>query len=289
MSKKVSIAVLGLGAMGSRMAANLLKAGFDVVVWNRTALAAADLVAAGVKQATTPKEAAIGADFVMAMLRDDDASRQVWLDSETGALAGMKSGSIAIESSTLTPGWIRQLGEVLSAKGVSLLEAPVSGSRPQAETGQLIYLIGGDLEVLAQTESVLKVMGTTIQYVGALGAGALVKLCTNTLLGIQVTVLAELIGILKHAGMDAANALAAVSKTSVWSPVANYLSGSMLTENFTPQFPIELIEKDFRYILEAGEQPYAPTIKAAQSLFLDAMTKGYGKENMTGVVQLFTK
>ncbi len=284
-----SIAVLGLGAMGSRMAANLLKAGHVVTVWNRTPSAAAALVALGAKQAPTPREAAGGANFVIAMVRDDDASRDVWLAPDSGALAGMGNGTTAIESSTLTPGWIRELGDVVAKRGVALLEAPVSGSRPQAEAGQLVYLVGGDEADLKHSEPVLKAMGSTIHHVGSLGSGALVKLSTNALLGVQVTVLAELIGLLKRSGVDAAAALQAIAGTAAWSPVANSLSGSMLTGNFAPQFPIELIEKDFGYTLGAAGSPNAaPTIAAARGVFQRAIASGFGGENMTGVVQLFT-
>jgi 3-hydroxyisobutyrate dehydrogenase len=282
------IAVLGLGAMGSRMAANLLKAGHTVTVWNRTPGAAATLVAQGAKEAPTPREAAAGADLVIAMVRDDEASRDVWLAPDRGALDGMGKGAIAIESSTLTPGWIRQLGATVATRRMALLEAPVVGSRPQAEAGQLIYFVGGDEAVLKQVKPVLMAMGSAVNHVGPLGSGALVKLSTNALLGVQVTVLAELIGLLKRSGVDAASAMQAIAGTAAWSPAANYLSGSMLNGNFAPQFPIELIEKDFGYAVSAAGSPEAaPTIAAARGIFQRAIAKGFGGENMTGVVQMF--
>ncbi|WP_439839415.1 NAD(P)-dependent oxidoreductase [Aeromonas caviae] len=284
------IAVLGLGAMGSRMAANLIKAGHSVTVWNRSPAAAEALVAAGAKHASTPKDAASDADIVMAMVRDDKASRQVWLNDDTGALAGMAPGTIAIESSTLTAGWIRELGESAAERAISLLEAPVSGTTPQAEAAQLVYLVGGEAETLVRVESVLKAMGSSIQHVGPLGTGALTKLTTNTLLGIQVTVLGELIGMLQHSGADVARILDAVSATPVWSTVASRITASMLADNFTPQFPIELIEKDFGYtVLAAGSDGAAPTITAARSVFTAAIERGYAKENMTAVVKLFAR
>ncbi|UII31709.1 NAD(P)-dependent oxidoreductase [Fulvivirga ulvae] len=288
MSKRLNIAFLGLGAMGSRMAMNLIKAGHNVTVWNRTSSAAAPLVEAGAHQAQSAKDAALNADFVIAMVRDNEASREVWLDPEKGALAGMKAGSIAIESSTLTPEWIRELGQTTAASGVSLLEAPVSGTRPQAEAGQLIYLVGGDEATLRKAEPVLAIMGGSIILVGDLGTAALAKLTTNTLLGIQVTAYAELIGMLTRSGADVARILGAVAETSVWSPVASYLTGSMLTKNFSPMFPIELIEKDFDYTLQkVGAEGMAPTINAAHQVFRKAVDKGLGDENMTGVVRLF--
>ncbi|MDH4910125.1 NAD(P)-dependent oxidoreductase [Xanthomonas axonopodis pv. ricini] len=284
------ITVLGLGAMGSRMAANLIKAGHAVTVWNRSPAAAEALVAAGAALAATPREAAAGADFVMAMVRDDRASRQVWLDPDTGALAGMAAGAIALESSTLTLGWIRELGAQAALQRIALLEAPVSGSTPQAEAAQLVYLVGGEADTLTHAAPILKAMGSAIQHVGPLGSGALAKLTTNTLLGIQVAVLGELVGMLQHSGADVARVLDAVATTPVWSPVAGRISGSMLAGSFAPQFPIELIEKDFGYTVQAaGSDVVAPTIAAARSVFLAAIERGLGGENMTAVVKLFAE
>jgi len=285
-----NIALLGLGAMGSRMAANLLKADHALTVWNRTPEAAAALVAQGAKQAPTPRQAAAGADFVFAMVRDDEASREIWLSPHHGALEGLKEGAIAIESSTLTPGWIRELGLAVAARGSALLEAPVAGSRPQAETSQLVYFIGGDEAVLKQVKPLLIAMGSTITHVGPLGSGALVKLSTNAFLGVQVTVLAELIGLLKRSGADVASAVKAIGGTAAWSPAANNLSSSMLAGNVSPQFPVELIEKDFGYAVDAAGSPEdVPTIAAARGVFQKAVANGFGGDNMTSVVQLFTK
>lgn len=283
------IAVLGLGAMGSRMAANLIKAGHQVTVWNRSPASANALAAAGATAVATPRAAVCGAEFVIAMVRDNEASRDIWLNAEIGALAGMAEGAIAIESSTLTLQWVRELGKHTSARGIALLEAPVSGSRPQAEAGQLVYLVGGDAQVLELARPVLAAMGSSVHHVGALGDGALTKLATNALLGIQVTALAEIIGLLQHNRADVAKVLGAIAGTSVWAPVAHYLSGTMIAGSFTPQFPIELIEKDFGYALQAAQSTEAmPTISAASGVFKQAIVRGLAAENMTAVVQLFS-
>ena len=284
------IAVLGLGAMGSRMAANLVQAGHQVTVWNRSPEAAAPLTTAGATQAATPRQAAAGAEFVMAMLRDNAASSQVWLDPDNGALAGMAEGAIAIESSTLTAEWVRELGAQLAGRGVSLLEAPVAGSRPQAESGQLVYLLGGDAGTAQRAEPLLKTMGSAIHHVGPLGAGALAKLATNTLLGIQVEVLAELVGMLERAGADVEATLKAVAATPVWSVVAQRAADSMLAGQFAPQFPVELIEKDFGYTVEtAGSEQAVPAIAAVRGVFRQGIERGLGKQHMTAVVRLFTE
>jgi 3-hydroxyisobutyrate dehydrogenase len=283
------ISILGLGAMGSRMAANLIKSGHRVTVWNRSPQAARPLIDAGARYAQTPKAAATGADFVMSMVRDNEASRQVWLDPQTGAVEGMSAGTIAIESSTLTVEWVRELGANFEERALSLLEAPVVGSTPQAESAQLIYFVGGDAGVLERTEAVLKALGSAIHRVGPLGSGALAKLATNTLLGIQVTALAELIGMLKRSDADVARVLEAISATPAWSMVAGRVSALMLADDFAPQFPVELIEKDFGYMLQtAASDSAAPTIAAARGVFRIAIEHGLGKDNMTGVVKLFT-
>ncbi|WP_431048292.1 NAD(P)-dependent oxidoreductase [Roseateles sp. L2-2] len=283
------IALLGVGAMGSRMALNLLRAGHRVTVWNRRPAAAKALVEAGARWAGTPKDAAAGAEFVIAMVRDNEASRQVWIEPETGAAVGMQAGSIAIESSTLTPAWTRELGATLAARGIPLLDAPVVGSTPQAELAQLIYLVGGDAAIYARSQDVLTAMGSSLHHVGPLGSGAMAKLVTNALLGVQVTTIAELIGLLKWSGIDASRVLAAVSRTPAWSAVAGRVSDLMLGENHAPQFPIELIDKDFGYVLSAAaDTSDVPTIAAAGEVFRTAMARGLGRDNMTGVIKLFT-
>lgn len=283
-----NVAVLGLGAMGSRMAARLLHAGHQVTVWNRSPVAAEPFLKAGASLAASPREAVTNADFVIAMVRDDEASQQVWLSPETGALAGMRNGAIAIESSTMSREWILELGKEAQAQGISFLEAPVSGSRPQAEAGQLIYFVGGDEEVAKRAEPLLETMGGAIHYVGSLGAGTMTKLATNALLGIQVTAMAELVGILKRSGVDAGRVLQAVAGTVVCSPFAKRAADGMLTGDFAPQFPVALVAKDFSYVLAAADTPdLAPTIAAAHRVFSQAEEGGLGAEHLTCVVKLF--
>ncbi len=286
----MKIAFLGLGAMGSRMAMNLLKAGYDLTVWNRTPAAVDELTAAGAKKATTPAEAAVEADVVISMVRDDEASESVWLSSKTGALHHMKAGAIGIESSTLSPDWIKKLGHAFAQNGLSLLEAPVSGSRPQAQAGQLIYIVGGDADIAEKMRPLFLSMGSAVYHTGELGSASLVKLSTNTLLGVQVTVVAELIGMLKRNGVDPARAFEIIANTAVCSPYAARSAMGMLAGDFTPQFTTELVAKDFHYSTKAaGDYALAPTIWAANQVFNEAVERGLGDENLTSVVKLFSK
>lgn len=283
------IAVLGQGAMGSRMARRLLAAGHAVTVWNRTAATCAPLKAAGARVADTPRAAVAGAAFVIAMLRDDAASQAVWLDPDQGALAGMAPGAVGIESSTLTVAFVRDLAARFAATGRRFLDAPVAGSRPQAEAGQLIYLVGGDAAVLAEADPVLRSMGGAVHHAGAAGDGAALKLAVNTLLGVQVAAMAEIIGLFARSGLDPARAVDILAATPVCSPAAKAAAASMLAGAFAPLFPVELAEKDFGYVLAAAAAAGTamPVAETARAVLAAAIARGFGPDHLTGIVRLY--
>jgi 3-hydroxyisobutyrate dehydrogenase len=282
------ITFLGLGAMGRRMAARLLAAGHPVTVWNRTPGPAAELHALGAQVAASPRAAAAEAEFVIAMVYDDEASRQVWLDPQHGAAAGTPPGAIAIESSTLTPGWVRELGAALATNGVSLLDAPVAGTRPQAEAGQLIYMVGGDAHAVDAGTPVLRAMGAAVHAVGGPGCGAWLKLAVNALLGAQTVAMAEQLAMLKRAGLDLPVALAALRGMPVTSASAAGAAALMLAGNFAPQAPVALIFKDLDCALRAAQGlglDLALTNAVAQR-FRAAEQRGLGAENLVAVAKL---
>jgi 3-hydroxyisobutyrate dehydrogenase len=284
------VAFLGLGAMGSRMATNLLRAGHELTVWNLSPEPMKKLVATGAKSATTPREAAQGNEFVITMVTNDDASRQVWLDAGNGALLGMTPGAIAIDSSTLTPAWVRELASATSKVGVALLDAMVSGSTPQAESAELVFLVGGDAHSLECAEPVLQSLGSAIRHAGPSGSGALAKLATNTLMGVQLAALAELIGMLKSQQVDAKPILDAVSATAMWNPHLTRDAESMLTGNFEALFPVRLLEKDLSYTVQTGGGDASmPTVTAVRKIFRRAIDENLGNLNMTAIVKLFSK
>ena len=284
------IAFIGLGAMGSLIVANLLKAGHEVAVYDTKPEAAKKLVSSGARMATSPREAAKGNEFVFTMVPNDEVSKKVWLDPDTGALASMESRAVALEMSTVTPAWIRKLGETVTKAGTAFLEAPVSGSTPQAESAELVFLIGGDADSLKQAEPVLKVLSSSIQHAGPIGAGALAKLITNTLMGVELTTLAEMIGMLKKQEVDPKQVLNAVAATALWNSHLTKDSESMLSGDFETHFPIKLLAKDLGYTVEtAGGEASVPTVSAARALFQRAMDERLGDLNMTAVVKLFDK
>lgn len=282
------VAVLGMGAMGARMAKRLLEAGHAVTVWNRTPAATGTLVALGATAAATPRAAASGAEIVLSIVRDDAAARAVWLDPESGALAGMAKGGVAIESSTVTPDAAKALHQACTAAGVSCLDAPVAGSRPQAEAGQLIFLVGGEEGVLRRIEPILLAMGGAAHLAGGPGAGAILKLMVNTLFGVQVAAMAELIGLARHSGVDAGRAVEIIGGTPTASPSAKGAAAGMLAGNFAPMFPIQLVAKDFGYAAElAGAEARAPLLAATRAVFARALAAGMGDDNLTGIIRLY--
>jgi 3-hydroxyisobutyrate dehydrogenase-like beta-hydroxyacid dehydrogenase len=289
MNEKIRIAVLGLGAMGSRMAARWLDAGYEVTVWNRTPDKAASLKDAGAKVAATPLEAARRADAVISMVRDNDASRAVWLDEETGALNGMDANTVAIESSTLTPDWIRDLAGEFARTGAKFIEAPVLGTRPQAEGGQLIYLIGGERDDLEKSRNLFEVTSGAIHYIGPAGAAAAMKLSVNALYGTQVAIWAEILAVLGKNGIDAEVAVDVLNTLPTTSPTLQVAGKMMAARNYTPMFPIELVEKDFGYASRLAKSAglETPLLKAVWAAYTAAIEKGYGHDNIIGIRQLY--
>ncbi|AFY97034.1 NAD(P)-dependent oxidoreductase [Chamaesiphon minutus] len=284
------IAVLGTGAMGSRLVQNLLAAGYPVTIYNRTADKVQPLLDRGAIYAVTPREAADRADIIISMVRDNDASRQVWLDPESGAILGLGKEAIAIESSTLTVEWSIELAAAIERHGSAFLDAPVVGSRPQAEAGKLIYLVGGNAEVLTTAEPVLLAAGGAIvHHLGSIGSGMAMKLAVNALFGVQVAALAEILGLLDKQGISSDRAMASLGELPVISPAAKVAGSLMVTNNHAPLFPIDLVEKDFRYVLQTAQAADAsmPLSTAIHNIFQAAIDLGFGNNNITGVVRLY--
>jgi len=284
-----AIAFLGLGAMGSRMARRILEAGHDLVVWNRTSGAEEALVAVGAKRASSPRDAAAQAEVVIAMVRDDAASREVWLDPADGALSAMRSRAVAIECSTVSVEWIRELEAVARRRSVALVEAPVVGSRPQAEAGQLIVLAGGDPILIEAQRALLQTWGAAVHIVGPVGWAAAAKLMVNVLYGTQVAVLAELVAFAKAQDVDPTHLVDALTSTPACSVGAAVALRAMLEGRWAPMFPLHLVSKDFRLVTEAqgNGESLLPITSAATRVFQNAVAAGFGGDNITGVVRRY--
>jgi len=280
------VAILGLGIMGGGMAANWLAKGFAVSVWNRTAAKAQALASRGAKIAASPREAAHGADFIFAIVADDDASRSVWLGDD-GALAGAKSGAIGVESSTLTPDWIRELARQAQAKGVGFLDAPVGGSRPAAESGELRFFVGGNRQTFEAARPALAAVGNKMDLLGPIGAGATWKLINNQLAAGQLAALAEALAVAKKAGFQDGQISDLILASAAASPIVKLKLPRMLTEDFEPtDFALHLMLKDACYAAALAQSLGAPAgmIESAAKAFERANAKGLGDKDMAAVV-----
>ncbi|MGC1650422.1 MAG: NAD(P)-dependent oxidoreductase, partial [Candidatus Sulfotelmatobacter sp.] len=181
---KPTVAILGLGIMGSGMANRLLSANFPLAVYNRNREKCVPFASAGAFIADSPREAASRSRITLSMVADDAASRDVWLGEE-GALNGAPAGSVLIESSTLSGDWIQELAAKAVERGCQFLDAPVTGTKPHAASGELLFLVGGAAEALAAAQPVFSVLGRDAVHLGANGSGALMKLVNNFVCGVQ--------------------------------------------------------------------------------------------------------
>ena len=284
--ERTAIAFLGLGAMGSRMASRLADEGIDLRVWSRSGASAA-LGARASSAAPTAAHAVSGADVAIAMLTDDDASRQVWL--EAGALGAMRPGATVVECSTLSPAWVSALAAHARDAGLRFVEAPVVGSRTHADAGHLSFLAGGEASVVDDLRPILERMGNTVHHVGPTPSGAYAKLLVNALFGAQVGVLAELLAVAARARVDTAALMQVLQSLPVLSAAAKGAAVGMLTRQFAPMFPVELAAKDLRYALAAAESVGGalPVTRVTSEIFERARAKGLGVENLTAVFKLY--
>jgi 3-hydroxyisobutyrate dehydrogenase len=282
-----SIAFLGLGTMGRGMASRLLAKGFDVAVWNRTSERAKALVSEGARVAASPADAAAGADIVISMVADDAASRTVWLDAD-GALARAKRGAVMIESSTLSPGWIAELGARVAERGCELIDAPVTGSKTHAAAGDLLFLVGGTDAALTAVRPVLAVMGSRgVLHLGPLGSGARLKLINNFVCGVQAAALAEAVALMERVGLDTEKAFPVLGDGAPGSPLVKGVGPRMLQHDYAVNFHLALMHKDLSYAMAEGERAGVPlhTAAAARDRFADAIAAGAGAQDFSAVVE----
>jgi 3-hydroxyisobutyrate dehydrogenase len=283
----MKVAVLGLGIMGAGMARQLLARGFEVTVWNRDAGKAQPLGAAGARIAVTPADAARDAEVVHAMLADDEASRAVWM-GEHGALGAMRPNDIAIESGTLTVEWMRELAAAAATRGVGFLDAPVTGSKAQAETGTLSFLVGGPPDLLERARPMLSAMGGNILHLGPHGSGAMMKLINNFMCGVQVASLAEAIGMAARSGLDVGQAAQVLANGSPGSPLVKNLAQRMVQRDYSPNFFVRLMAKDLEYARAAFARAGIELASAgvARERFLEGMRAGLGERDIASIVEL---
>ena len=273
-----TVAFLGLGAMGSRMAANLLATGHTLRAWNRDGAKAKALASQGATVCATAAEAVRGAEFICSIVADDVATREVMLGAG-GVIAAAPSGSIVIDSSTNTPAMAREVAKAAAARGVLYLDAPVSGSLAQAQGRELLFLVGGDAAAFQKALPVMQAMGKLARRIGDSGAGATLKLINNMLSATLTAAVAEAAQAAEAAGLDPAAALEILQDGAAGSRIVKTKLPKIFKRDFAPQFQLELMEKDLRYFLSLAQdldRP-APIASLVRSQYQAARRANLGK------------
>ena len=255
---------IGIGAMGSRIAGRLLKHGFQVTVFDRNVDKANALIESGAVVASSIAELASGADVVLSSLSNDEVVRSVYTGPQ-GVIEKIRPGSMIIEMSTVSPDTSRELYRLGSARGVSVLDVPVSGSTPAAEQGLLALLCGGDEETFNSAEAIFNAVGRQHFYLGPSGSGNTMKLVVNALLGVGMQAIAEAVVLGEKSGLDRQRLFDVLSKTAVIAPAHLGKLTKAKEHDYRPEFAVGLMNKDFRLILETALAVRAPmpTVAAA--------------------------
>ncbi len=288
---KPRVTILGLGIMGAGMARRLLSLDFPVSVYNRNAERAKPFGDLGAFVASSAAEAASQSDVVISMVADDNASRSIWL-GEKGVLAGATPDQVLIECSTLTVNWVRELATAAAQRGCELLDAPVTGSKPQAAGGELLFLVGGAQQALEKARPVFSALGRDTLHFGPSGSGALMKLINNFMCGVQAASFAEAISLIESGGLDRNKAISVLTGGAPGSPLMKVISARAEAEDAAPNFELRLMAKDLRYADEESQRLRRSSMEiavSARKVFEQAIAAGYGEKDFSAVLKLGSK
>jgi 3-hydroxyisobutyrate dehydrogenase len=284
MSEKVG--VVGLGIMGGGMARNLIKAGFSVTVWNRTASKMEPLVAAGAQAGQNPAEVAAHSDVIITCVSDTPDVEAVILE-ENGVIKGAKAGTLLIDCSTISPIATRNLAAKLAESGVVMLDAPVSGGSEGAALGTLSIMVGGETQDFERALPVLQAIGKKIIHVGPIGAGQTVKLVNQIVVVGNTLAMCEGLLFAQAGGVDLAKAVEVVGAGAAGSWMWNNRGPQILRRDWRPGFTIDLQQKDIRLVLEAADQLGVPLPGMALifQLYRTLQARGLGSEGNHGLIK----
>lgn len=250
---KPRVGVIGLGLMGAPMAANFIKVGFPVTVWNRTAEKSQKLAKIGATVAASPAELAGQVEILLTIVSDPPALEEV-LWGKQGALGGLKSGSVLIDSSTVSPALARRVGKACEEKSVGFLDAPVTGGTWGAEKGELVFMVGGEKDVFERVRPALEAVGKRFFLLGPNGAGQTIKLAMNLILALQVQALAEGLELVTRAGVEGEKLIEVLQSSMGRAAVLDVKAPVILKRDFTPSFPLRLMHKDIRLAMELAKE-----------------------------------
>jgi 3-hydroxyisobutyrate dehydrogenase-like beta-hydroxyacid dehydrogenase len=275
---------LGLGIMGEPMVDNLLKAGFEVCVWNRTAEKCAPLIKKGASQGKSPADVARQCEITFAMVSDPEAAHALCFGRD-GVVEGIGQGRGYVDISTVDPETSKEIGAAVSAAGGSFLEAPVSGSKKPAEDGTLVFLCAGDEQLYKDAGGAFEAMGKTSFFLGETGRGAEMKLIVNMIMGVMMVGFSEGLSLGKAAGLKPEDILQVLSQGAIDNPMFRLKGPLMVDGNFSPAFPLKHMQKDMRLALLLGDclSQSLSTSASANAAFIKARGEGSAEEDFSAV------
>ena len=290
MTHKLTLGFIGLGLMGRPMAGHLLKAGFPLVVHNRSQAAVKELAAQGAQEAHSPKEVAAQVDIVFTCLPDSPDVEQVVLGKQ-GILEGARTGLIVVDHSTIKPSTARELAEALAAKGKQFLDAPASGGQIGAQQGTLTIMVGGDAEALERARPALEAMGKTITHVGGPGAGQVAKCCNQIMVAAQMTAMAELLIFARKAGVDPRKVVQAIRGGAAQCWTLDNKPERLFAGNRQPGFKAYMQVKDMGIVMDSARKfgMPLPVSETNTNLFNEMIDLGFGELDNSAVVGVIEK
>ena len=283
---QVKLGFIGLGNMGSRIAQRLLDHGYQLAVYDVDISKSDAIRAQGGTVAENIVELARTADVILSCLTNDDAVRSVYTGSE-GVFAGSRPGTVVLEMSTISPESSRELHRLGAKEGIEVLDVAISGSTPAAEQGILTLLVGGDRELFGAAEPIFQAIAKQYFLLGGPGSGTAMKLVVNTLLGVGMQAIAEAVAFGEKVGLDRERLLEVLSKTAVIAPAHVGKLARIAINDYNPQFPLRLMNKDFQLILAAAakEQVRMPATEAAFHVNSDELARNNNEEDFSAVLR----
>jgi 2-hydroxy-3-oxopropionate reductase len=286
----MKIGFIGLGIMGKPMAKNLLKAGYELVVYDIIAAPVKEVVTAGAKAGTSPKDVATKSDVIITMLPNSPHVKEAIL-GKNGVIEGIKQGSIVVDMSSIAPLAAQEVAAELAKKGVEMLDAPVSGGEPKAIEGTLAIMVGGKAEVFEKVKPILLKMGASAVLCGEIGSGNVTKLANQIIVGLNIAAMSEALVLAAKAGVDPGRVYQAIRGGLAGSTVLDSKAPMVLKGNYKPGFRIELHIKDLQNALDTAHAIGVPVpltsgiMEIMQALRVD----GKQKDDHGGVIQFYEK
>lgn len=279
------IGFVGVGLMGRGMARNLIRGGYDVRVYNRTRGKAEEVTQIGGRVVDTPAEAARDADVIVTMLADPAAVIAVMEGSE-GILQAIRPGSIVIDSSTISPPKTLQVHAWLKERGAGMIDAPVFGSKNEAERGELGFIVGADPKTFERVEDILACMGKTF-YIGGNGMGSYAKLVVNMIIAINLEAMNEGMVLARKAGIDPDVMMQVIQTSRARSSIAEMKGPQVLKRDFSPFFPLRLMDKDLGLVMETGRSLNVPLFAAGllKQLYTTCLAEGLAEEDFCSTIK----